>query len=110
MGISFGGLMRGGLPVATQQLMNVPADAAARMDKLEARFKVANSAYKEKEAEVLKKQGTIKNLAKNLGVDFSTNFEQSLWGGHTIFIFKIGHFGGSGQKVQKLAENVILRS
>ena len=69
MGITLGGIMRGALPVATQQLMNVPADAAARMDKLEARFKVANSAYKEKEAEVLKKQGTIKNLAKNLGVD-----------------------------------------
>ena len=69
MGITFGGLMRGGLPVATQQLMNVPADAAARVDKLEARFKVANSAYKEKEAEVLKQQETIKTLAKNLGVD-----------------------------------------
>ena len=69
MGITLGGIMRGALPVATQQLMNVPADAAARMDKLEARFKVANSAYKEKEAEVLKKQGTIKKLAKNLGVD-----------------------------------------
>mgnify|MGYP003126832521 CR=1 FL=1 len=69
MGITLGGIMRGALPVATQQLMNVPADAAARMDKLEARFKVANSAYKEKEAEVLKQQGTIKTLAKNLGVD-----------------------------------------
>ena len=48
--------------------------------------------------------------AENLGVDSSTNFEPNLWGGHTLFIFKIGHIGAFMSKRAEIGQNPSISS
>ena len=37
-------------------------------------------------------------------MDSSTNFEPTLWGGHTLFIFKIGHTGAFRPKSAEIGQ------
>lgn len=70
MAITLGGLMRGGLPVATQFLQeNIPQNAEDRIARLNERYNAIAKDFQDKEKAILAENDQIKTLAKNLGVD-----------------------------------------
>ena len=70
MAITLGGLMRGGLPVATQFLQeNIPQNAEDRIARLNERYNAIAKDFQTKEKAILAENDQIKTLAKNLGVD-----------------------------------------
>ena len=69
MGITFGGLMRGALPVLQDGLEAPVRDATARMDTLGKQYNAKAGAWQKAESAALGDLDKVKTLANSLGVD-----------------------------------------
>ena len=69
MGITFGGIMRGALPVLQQAVEAPMQDAIARVDNLGKLYNAKAGDFQKKQAEALSDIDKVKTLANGLGVD-----------------------------------------
>ena len=84
MGITFGGLMRGALPVLQQGLEAPMQNATERMDTLGKQYNAKAGAWQKQEAAALGDLNKVKTLADSMGVDIGIAEAAYKMGGKNI--------------------------
>ena len=84
MGITFGGLMRGALPVLQQGLEAPMHNATERMDTLSKQYNAKAGAWQKQEAAALGDLDKVKTLADSMGVDIGIAEAAYKMGGKNI--------------------------